>query len=277
MTIFRPGIPLLLTSLLLPFCCGSVTANELRPAEKAASLPVASPTAIEAIDFTVLKKLPHSRSDFVQGLEIRDQLIYQGTGISGQSGLQIFRLSDGEKLGEIRLPPPLFGEGITVFNDHIIQLTWQNRKAIVYRREDLQPLQLFDLPGEGWGVTHDGERLIYSDGSDQLRYITPGTWQISAGPRVTRNGRAQANINELEWTPQGLFANIWQTDTIVRIDPDSGAVTGEINLAGLLPLGDRTVSTNVLNGIAYNADDGTFWVTGKNWPWLYQLRLLGPQ
>ncbi|MEM0953351.1 MAG: glutaminyl-peptide cyclotransferase [Pseudomonadota bacterium] len=229
--------------------------------------------AVEAINFTVLSKLPHSRSDFVQGLEIRENLLYQGTGIRGQSAVQVFALEDGRLLQEIKLPSAFFGEGITVFGDQIVQLTWKRGKAFVYRRSDLKPVKVFAIPGEGWGLTNDGQRLIYSDGSHRLRFIKPDSWTIEEGLAVMRNGQPQTNLNELEWTPQGLLANVWQTDTIVRIDMNSGEVTGEIDLTGLLPPKDQRITTDVLNGIAYNPTDDTLWVTGKNWPWLYQLRL----
>jgi len=241
------------------------------------ALPAWPVAAVEVIDFSLLGQLPHSRRDFVQGLEIRDGLLYQGTGVRGQSALQVFSLEDGRLLGQLKLPPPFFGEGITVFGDRVVQLTWQRRKAIVYDRSKLTPVEMFDLPGEGWGLTNDGERLIYSDGTDRLRFITPGSWEISEGPAVTRLGQPLSAINELEWTPDGLLANIWKSDRIVRIDLDSGEVTGEIDLIGLLPASERRANTNVLNGIAYNPADNTLWVTGKNWPWLYQLKLLPPR
>ena len=232
--------------------------------------------AVDAISYTVVSKLPHSRSDFVQGLEIRDNLLYQGTGIRGQSAVQVFALEDGRLLNQIKLPSAFFGEGITVLGDQIVQLTWKRGKAFVYRRSDLKPVKVFDIPGEGWGLTNDGQRLIYSNGSNQLRFIRPDTWRVEDGPLVTRNGKPQLNLNELEWTPQGLLANVWKTDTIVRIDVTSGEVTGEIDLTGLLPPKEQRISTDVLNGIAYNPADDTLWVTGKNWPWLYQLRLEVP-
>ena len=234
----------------------------------------ASAFALESLQWELLGKLPHSRSDFVQGLEIRDGKLYQGTGLRGQSRLQVFDLASGELLRERALPREYFGEGVTVLGSRVIQLTWRGRKA--FRRADFQLMDQFALPGEGWGLTNDGARLIYSDGSDRLRFISPGDWQITGELAVTRKGKPLHYLNELEWTPQGLFANVWRQDRIVRIDPGDGRVTGEIDLKGLLPRQERRRSTDVLNGIAYDAADGSFWVTGKNWPWLYQIRILEP-
>jgi glutamine cyclotransferase len=229
--------------------------------------------AVETLSWELLGKLPHSRSAFVQGLEIRNGKLFQGTGIRGRSGLQVFDLQTGELLRERRLPRQYFGEGITVLGSRVIQLTWQAGEALIFRRADLQPMGSFPLPGQGWGLTNDGRRLIYSDGSHILRFISPGDWKIVGELPVLRDGRPVKHLNELEWTGAGLFANVWLRDIILRIDPATGAVTGELNLKGLLPRADRRPGTDVLNGIAYNPADDTFWVTGKNWPWLYQIRL----
>jgi glutamine cyclotransferase len=126
-------------------------------------------------------------------------------------------------------------------------------------------------------LTNDGRRLIYSDGSHLLRFVSPGDWKITGSLPVLRDGKPVNYLNELEWTSAGLFANVWGKDVILRIDPASGDVTGELDLKGLLPRSERRRDTDVLNGIAHNPDDGTFWVTGKNWPWLYQIRLCLPE
>ncbi len=236
-----------------------------------AALPA---SAVESIPYQVIGKLPHSRGDFVQGLEIRDGLLYQGTGLVGRSGIQVFDLASGKLVRQKALPPPYFGEGITVHGERVIQLTWQARKAFVFDRESLARQGSFSIPGQGWGLTNNGSHLIYSDGSPLLRFISTEDWRVTRTLKVLENGRPVRYLNELEWTAEGLLANIWRQDRIVRIDLDSGDVTGEIDLTGLLPRSDRRPDTDVLNGVAHNAEDGTLWVTGKNWPWLYQLKLL---
>lgn len=226
-------------------------------------------------DYTarVVKKLPHSRNDFVQGLEIHAGKLYQGTGGYGTSQLQIFDLASGVLLQHKELPRQLFGEGITLLKDRIVQLTWHAGRALVYRADDLQLLEEFALPGEGWGLTNNGEQLIYSDGSDQLHFVSPNDWKITHSISVRMQGRPVPLLNELEWTPDYLLANVWGRDWILMIDLDSGEVTGRIDLAGLLPRQQRDRSTDVLNGIARDPVSGALWVTGKNWPWLYQIEL----
>ena len=224
--------------------------------------------------YQVLRQIPHSREDFVQGLELRDGKLYQGTGLRGRSALQVFDFSNGALLRSRSLAQQYFGEGITVLNDQVVQLTWQARRAFVYRRDTLEPSGEFALPGEGWGLTNNGERLIYSDGTNLLRFIDPASWQVTGSVAVTAQGRAVRYLNELEWTPDYLLANVWQSDNIVMIDLHNGAVIGLIDLQGLLPRSERHRTTGGLNGIARNPADGSLWLTGKNWPWLYQVTLL---
>ena len=230
---------------------------------------------VEDLRWELLKKMPHSRSDFTQGLEIRDGKLYQGTGKWTQSRLQVFDLETGRLLRERRLPDPYFGEGVTVLDERVIQLTWRLQRGLVFARKDLRPLGQFAIPGQGWGLTNDGQRLIYSDGSHLLRFISPQDWSIKGSQAVTLRGEPLPLLNELEWTPDGLYANVWKSEFIYRIDLDSGAVNGQIDLRGILPAEEREPETDVLNGVAYDRADNTFWVTGKNWPWLYQIRLCG--
>jgi len=233
-------------------------------------LAAASPAA-PVYEAVVTKRLPHGRGDFTQGLEIRDGRIYQGTGRYGQSRLQVFDLESGELLRQRALPDHLFGEGITVLGDRIFQLTWRERLGIVYRRADLEPLAEFPIEGEGWGLTNDTERLIYSDGSHRLYFLSPASWRIERSLPVVFRGEPVSNLNELEWTPEHIFANVWGSDWIVMIDEDDGEVVGRIDLRGLLPRKERRTLTGVLNGIAKDPDTGKLWVTGKNWPWIYQI------
>ncbi len=221
---------------------------------------------------TVVKRIPHSRSDFTQGLEIHDGILYQSTGQYGASKLQTFKLEHGSLLAERELEPQLFGEGITLFEGNIYQLTWRSGRVLIYRRESLQPAGEFTIPGEGWGLTNNGNELIYSDGSDQLHVISPQGMHLRSIP-VRHRGRPVQRLNELEWTPEYILANVWGSDWIVMIDPGSGNVIGRIDTAGLLPRRERKPGTGVLNGIARNPQTGQLWLTGKNWPWLYQIDL----
>jgi len=237
-------------------------------------LPSASPVAaVPEFEARVIKKIPHNREDYVQGLEIHQQRLYQGTGRYGQSKLQVFELETGALLKQQALPDKLFGEGITLFKDRIIQLTWRAHQALVYRLADLELIEQFSLPGEGWGLTNDGEQLIYSDGSDQLHFISAPDWKIVRSLSVHLQGRPVHYLNELEWTPDYLLANVYGKDWILMVELGSGEVIGRIDLTGLLPRRERRDGTGVLNGIARDPASGALWVTGKNWPWIYQIEL----
>ncbi|MDP4650331.1 MAG: glutaminyl-peptide cyclotransferase [Haliea sp.] len=224
--------------------------------------------------YQVLDKKPQSRSHFVQGLQIVDGVLYVGTGGYGQSRLLQYNFADGSLLAQQHLHPRLFGEGLTVLNDRIYQLTWRAGRLLVYRKDDLKPLAVLPIPGQGWGLTHNDNDLIYSDGSHRLYFLNPDTAQRRRTVSVMEEGLPVARLNELEWVNGAVWANIWQEDRIVIIDPVSGEVTGSVDLTGLLPLEERQPATDVLNGIAYNPADGSIWVTGKNWPWMYQIELV---
>jgi glutamine cyclotransferase len=229
--------------------------------------------AVPEFEARVIKKIPHSREDYVQGLEIHQDRLYQGTGRYGHSKLQVFELETGALLKQQALPGKLFGEGITLFEDRIIQLTWREHRALVYRLANLELIEEFPLPGEGWGLTNDGRQLIYSDGSDQLHFISTRDWQVVRSLSVQLRGRPVHYLNELEWTPDYLLANVYGRDWILMIDLDNGEVIGRIDLTGLLPRQERSHGTGVLNGIARDPATDALWVTGKNWPWIYQIEL----
>lgn len=224
--------------------------------------------------YKVLESKPQPRENFVQGLEIVGDYLYVGTGHYGQSQLLRYQFADGQLDSARRLNPNMFGEGVTVFNGKVYQLTWRNRMALVYREDDLKPLEWFAIPGEGWGLTHDASRLIYSDGSHLLHFLNPDTRKIERSLAVTENGQPVVRLNELEWVEGKVWANVFGSNRIVIIDPDNGQVTGSINLTGLLPLSERIPGTDVLNGIARNPANGDIWVTGKRWPYLYRIELI---
>ncbi|TGD76028.1 glutaminyl-peptide cyclotransferase [Mangrovimicrobium sediminis] len=230
--------------------------------------------AIEQYGYRVIDKKPQDRSLFIQGLEIRDGKLYVGSGNYGQSVLQRIDFASMEPEVTRHLNPRLFGEGVTVFGDFIYQLTWRERMLLVFKRDDLSPVEWHPLAGEGWGMTNDGTRLIYSDGSDRLYFLSPGTRGVTGSIRVTENGKPVTRLNELEWVDGEVWANIWQSDRIVIINPETGEVRASIDLRGLLPVMERKAGTDVLNGIAVDPATGDIWVTGKRWPWLYHIELV---
>ncbi|KGE05096.1 glutaminyl-peptide cyclotransferase [Pseudohaliea rubra] len=225
--------------------------------------------------YRVLEQRPLPRDSFVQGLEFDGATLLLGTGQYGQSRLRRYTFPAMNLLEERRLPARLFGEGITRFGDRIFQLTWRARFGVIYDATSLTPLARFGLPGEGWGLTHNEDSLIYSDGSATVHFLDPETLRPLRHLPVLRDGQPLPRLNELEWIDGQLWANVWTTDRIVIINPDSGAVEAEVDLTGLLPLPERRRDTDVLNGIAQDSA-GQLWVTGKNWPWLYRIELAPP-
>jgi len=241
-----------------------------------ASLVIGTASAAPIYDYKVIGQMAQSRENFVQGLQIVDGHLYVSTGQYGKSRLLRYRMADGTLDAEKKLDNRLFGEGLTVLDDKIYQLTWRSRIALIYNKADLKGLKWFRIAGEGWGMTNDGEHLIYSDGSDQLHFLSPDTLLPSHSISVTENGKPVDRLNELEFVEGEIWANIWMSDTIVMINPQDGTVTGSIDLQGLLPHNERRPNTDVLNGIARDPVDGSIWVTGKYWPWLYQIEIQRP-
>ncbi len=223
--------------------------------------------------YEVVRSYPHDRGAFTQGLIVRDGMFYEGTGMNGQSGVRKVRIETGEVLQNKPLDAEYFGEGITELNGSIFQLTWKTEVGFVYDAKSLERTRTWTYKGEGWGLTHDGTRLVMSDGSAVLRFIDAAT--LSEVSRVTvRDGATPIlNLNELEYIKGEIYANVWQTDRIVRIDPRTGRVTGWIDLTGILPPRER-VNADVLNGIAYDASTDRLFVTGKWWPRVFEIRLV---
>src|SRR6476660_8337802 len=199
--------------------------------------------------------------------------LYGGTGQVGQSSIRRVELATGKVLQRREVPAPHFGEGITVWKNDLIELTWQTHTAFVYDRVTFQPKKQFTYPGEGWGLTQDGASLIMSDGSDELRFLDPVTFAEKRRLKVTAAGAPLRDLNEIEYVKGEIFANVWQTDYVVRIDPASGKVTGYIDLRGLLSPAERA-GTDVLNGIAYDEAHDRLFVTGKLWPKLFEIKLV---
>jgi len=237
----------------------------------AAAQLLAAPTEY---GYRVVDKKPQGRDIFVQGLQILDGELYVSAGGYGKSRVLRYDFADGTLETERRLDPRLWAEGLTVLKDRVYLLTWRSRNLFILNREDLQILSRMIIPGEGWGLTSDGSELVYTDGSDRLFFLSPAEHRITRAVQVTEDGRPVTRLNELEWIDGRIWANVWQTDRIVIIDPQTGVVEAAIDLDGLLPFAERRPDTDVLNGIARNPEDGGLWVTGKNWPWLYRIELI---
>jgi glutamine cyclotransferase len=261
----------------------SSCANESELAESAAAqttgIPQHSSTA-EAppvYGYRVIRSYPHDRQAFTQGLVYEAGELYEGTGIRGQSSLRRVALETGIVRQERVLPEQYFGEGITIFGDRIIQLTWQSRIGFVYDKASFKLLQQFRYPTEGWGITHDGSRLIMSDGTANLYFLEPQTFMEIDRIEVHDDQGPVVRLNELEYVRGDIYANVWQTNRIARIDLLTGRVAAWIDLAGLLSAADRQQRVDVLNGIAYDAENDRLFVTGKWWPKLFEMRIVAPE
>jgi glutaminyl-peptide cyclotransferase len=229
-------------------------------------------TAIPTHRYTIAATYPHDPTAFTQGLQYLDGFLYESTGLNGRSSIRKVKLETGAVVQKRDLAAQYFGEGITIWKSTIIQLTWQSGVAFAYELPTFAPLRTFSYRGEGWGLTHNGTDLVMSDGTSDLRFLAPDTFIERRRLRVTAAGKPVVDLNELEVVKGEIFANIWQTDRIARIDPATGKVTGWIDLTGLLPQKDR-VADGVLNGIAYDAAGDRLFVTGKLWPKLFEIRL----
>lgn len=223
-------------------------------------------------DYRVVNVYPHDPGAFTQGLLFRDGQLYESTGLYGQSSLRRVRLDSGEVIRQRLLDPGYFGEGLTDWGNRLVQLTWRSNTGFIYDIDSFALLGTFSYPGEGWGLTNDGRHLIMSDGTAELRFLDPETFEERRRVTVTDDGQPVENLNELALINGEVFANVWQRDEIVIIDPDSGKVTGWIDMRGLLPPAERA-RVDVLNGIAYDADGDRLFVTGKFWPSLFEIRL----
>jgi glutamine cyclotransferase len=217
---------------------------------------------------------PHDNTAFTQGLVYRSGYLYEGTGLYGKSSLRKVDLETGKVLQERKLESRYFGEGITILNDKIYQLSWLEKKGFIYYLSNFDSLGAFSYNYEGWGITHNGSNLIISDGSAIVRFVDPLTLDLKSTIKVTSADKPLENLNELEFVDRKIYANIWLTDWIAIINPHDGEVVGKIDLTGLLPAADRTADTDVLNGIAYDQDQKRLFVTGKNWPKLFEIELV---
>jgi len=223
----------------------------------------------------VLAVHPHDPHAFTQGLVFHAGRLYESTGLEGASRLREVELVSGRVLREVALGVREFGEGLARVDDRLVQLTWRQGIAHLWRLSDFTPLGTLRYPGEGWGLAWDGEHLIQSDGSDRLVFRRAADFTVVRTLAVTRDGRSLAYLNELEFAAGAIFANVWMSDEIVRIDPVSGAVTATYDAAGLLSP-EESARAEVLNGIAHDPGRGVFYLTGKLWPKLFEVALEPP-
>jgi len=221
----------------------------------------------------LVKSYPHDPNAFTEGLFFHDGALYESTGLAGQSEIRKLRLKDGKVLQRRVIERPYFGEGIVNWKDRLISLTWQHERGFVWKLDDFAPVSSFDYKGEGWGLTQDDRHLIMSDGSAQLRFLDPDTLAEQRRITVTWNGRPVERLNELEWVKGEIWANIWYDTHIARIDPRTGSVIDWIDIAPLRKAAGVRDSEAVANGIAYDAAGDRLFVTGKNWPKLFEIRV----
>lgn len=240
-------------------------------------LTIAAPAragAPERLTYEIVATYPHDPEAFTQGLFFLGGKLYEGTGLVGRSSLREVDLETGKVVRKQDLPAHVFGEGVAPFGERIVAVTWKNGEGYVFDRKSFRKKHTFTYAGEGWGLTSDGKRLIMSDGTDALRFLDPETFVETGRIQVTVNGKPLTQINELEFVGGAVLANVWRTNAIVRIDLASGAVTAIADMRGLREkLGDAP-GADVLNGIAFDTKTGRLFVTGKNWPSLFEVRLV---
>jgi glutaminyl-peptide cyclotransferase len=243
------------------------------------AIPARAQDPIPVYGYRVVHSYPHDPQAYTEGLLYLDGDLYESTGQVGSSSVRKVDLATGKVLQQSPTPWPDYGEGIAVWKDKLIQLSWRNHEGFIYDLATLKPQARFPYPGEGWALTSDGKQLYMSDGTPVIRILDPDTLKQTGQIDVTADGQPLQNINELEWVKGQIYANVWLTTRIARIDPASGKVVGWIELAGLVPPADTLAdpTNDVLNGIAYDAQHDRLFVTGKCWPKLYEIRLTGPK
>lgn len=224
--------------------------------------------------YEVVNTFTHDPQAFTQGLVFEDGVLYEGTGLVGSSELRKVELETGNILQTHKLPDEFFGEGITIYGDRIIQLTYQSNVGFVYDKQTLELLREFSYPTEGWGITHDGKHLIMSDGSPMLYFLDPETFAQVHRMMVFERDAPVWGLNELEYIDGQIYANVLPTERIARIEPETGQVIGWIDLSGILTVQGYSEPVDVLNGIAYDATNSRLFVTGKFWPKIFEIKLI---
>jgi glutamine cyclotransferase len=224
----------------------------------------------------VLARLPHSTSNYTEGFFYKDGFFYEGTGIEGHSAILVTEPLTGKVVRRYDLPPQYFGEGIVDWKDHLLEWTWKTHRGFVFDLKSLKPVAAFRYEGEGWGMTRTDKELVTSDGTTVLRFRDPDTFARTREIRVHVGSTSITNLNELEYVKGEIYANVWHTNRLARISPADGRVLGWIDCSGLLPTVLKLDPEAVLNGIAYDNRHNRLYVTGKEWPTIFQIRLLSP-
>jgi glutamine cyclotransferase len=232
---------------------------------------------IPVYSYNIVNTYPHDRNAFTEGLVFEGGFLYEGTGLWGNSTLRKVELETGDVLQIRELADQFFGEGITIYGNEITQLTWKSHIGFVYDENSFELVRQFNYSTEGWGITCDGTHLIMSDGTSTLHFLDPQTFEEIGQLEIFDDHGPVTRLNELEYVQGEIYANVWQTDRVAMIAPDTGRVIGWIDLGGLLTAEDRSQPVDVLNGIAYDADNNRLFVTGKLWPKLFEIELIPPQ
>ncbi len=224
--------------------------------------------------YQVVRTFPHSIESYTEGFFYLDGLFYEGTGLNGRSAILVTRPETGEIVQRLDLSGRYFGEGIVDFGPNLYEWTWQSHVGFVYDRFSLRPIRQFEYTGDGWGMTRDAREIITSDGTDTLRFRDPATFRVTRQIVVTDGRKRVDQLNELEYVKGEILANVWHTDLVARISPKDGHITGWIDLKGLLPEEQKLNAESVLNGIAYDAAHDRLFVTGKQWPRIFEIKLV---
>ncbi|MDO4758055.1 MAG: glutaminyl-peptide cyclotransferase [Rikenellaceae bacterium] len=256
---------LFLLLLALPMACGCGSKGRSKRIE------IPEP---DRYTYRIVKEYPHARNAYTQGFVFHKGILWEGTGEYGGSEIRTLNLNDGSYFTEATLPDSEFGEGITIHNNYLYQLTWTENVCHVYSIETGAKVRDFRYIGEGWGLTTDGEKLYLSDGSAKIFKINPENFRREGSVTVTYKGQPVDYINELEWIEGKIWANVYLTDQILIIDPATGRAEGVVELEGILPDSLRDETTDVLNGIAYDAATKRILITGKKWPKIYEIELI---
>ncbi|MCI0335940.1 MAG: glutaminyl-peptide cyclotransferase [Acidobacteria bacterium] len=236
---------------------------------------ITAPARVQNLTYEVVNVYPHDPNAFTQGLVFHEGALYESTGLNGQSSIRKVDLQTGQVLKKVDVASQFFGEGLALFNGRAYQLTWQSQQGFIYELDSFHLINTFAYTGEGWGLTHDGRSLIMTDGTNRIRFLNPVNFTVERVINVYDGSGPVNNLNELEYIKGEIYANIWLTDRIARIDPQSGRITAWINLSGLLSPEDRQRPVDVLNGIAYDEARDRLFVTGKLWPKLFEIKLKG--